>query len=305
MENDKEGKKVPSSFAVGVVALVFLAVGYQTAIFIHRAATVRIAADRDTPDTVFVYEQLPESPPSDKGSSLHGNVAAKSRRYVNKAGHHTDVAVSVRKNTARRSYECFEFDPNTATAEDFVRMGFSLRQAESICNYRLKGGRFWRKEDFAKSFVVADSVYRRLEPFIRIPKLDINRADSASFDALPGIGPWFAAKMVSYRNELKGYSYVEQLMDIYRFDEARFNAVKDFITISLPREYPLWTLPEDSLRLHPYIRSSAHGIVLFRENNPHSDYTLSALANAGVLNPEMAEKLSRCRIASGAGDDVQ
>ena len=42
------------SFITGVIALVFLIVGYQTALMIHNAAVVKITADRDVPDTVYV-----------------------------------------------------------------------------------------------------------------------------------------------------------------------------------------------------------------------------------------------------------
>jgi DNA uptake protein ComE-like DNA-binding protein len=49
--------------------------------------------------------------------------------------------------------------------------------------------------------------------------VDLNLADSAAFDALPGIGGWFASKMIEHRKALGGYSYKEQLMDIYRFDQ--------------------------------------------------------------------------------------
>lgn len=300
MGKDKEGKKVSASFATGVVALVFLAVGYQTALFIHSAAVVHIAAGRDTPDTVFIYSNeagfgranAHQSPENMADGLWRAQAPARKR------GHHTATAEAVRKNTATRSYESFPFDPNTASIEDLMRLGFSQKQAESIDRYRQKGGRFRRKEDFAKSYVVADSVYQRLEPFINIPKTDINTADSAAFDALPGIGPWFAAKMVSYRAELHGYSYPEQLMDIYRFDQEKFDALKDLIEVSPPEPYPLWTLPEDSLRKHPYIRSRAHGVVLFRQNNPPEALTVDALAHAGVLPPDLASKLTRCALAA-------
>lgn len=306
MGKDKEGKKVSASFSTGVVALVFLAVGYQTALFIHHAAVVHIASGRDTPDTVYVYETGDYAPqkPEIMADGLWGaqspnrRAPSKGQKVQRRKGKHTATAEAVRKNTATRSYECFEFDPNIVSVEDLMRLGFTEKQAQAICNYREKGGRFRRKEDFAKSYVVADSVYRRLEPYINIPKLDINKADSAAFDALPGIGPWFAAKMVSYRAELHGYSYPEQLMDIYRFDQEKFDGLKDLIEVSPPQPYALWTLPEDSLRKHPYIRSRAHGIVLFRQNNPPEALTVDALARAGVLPPDLAAKLSRCALAS-------
>ena len=198
--------------------------------------------------------------------------------------------------------ENFRFDPNTVSREDLCRLGFSEKQAASIVNYRLKGGRFRRKTDFAKSYVVADSVYRRLEPYIDIPRVDLNLADSAAFDALPGIGGYFASRMVEYREKLGGsYSYAEQLMDIWNFDREKYDALADLITVDSAhvRPYPMWSLPEDSLRLHPYIGTyAAHGIVLFRENNPPSAWSVGALERAGVLRREDASRLGRCSIAS-------
>ena len=129
----------------------------------------------------------------------------------------------------------------------------------------------------------------------RIPKVDLNTADSAAFDALPGIGPCYAARMVSYRRELGGYSYPEQLMDIWKFDREKYEGLSNLITVLKPYRYPLWTLPEDSLKLHPYIRShAAHGIVLFRQASPVSDWTVDRLVAAGILDPGQGAKLDRC-----------
>ena len=55
MENfKKDGRKLSASFVTGAVALVFLIIGYQSALFIHKASVARIIADRDNPDTVFI-----------------------------------------------------------------------------------------------------------------------------------------------------------------------------------------------------------------------------------------------------------
>ena len=185
--------------------------------------------------------------------------------------------------------------------EDLQRLGFSQKQAQSIINYRQAGGRFHRPSDFAKSFVVADSVYRRLEPYIQIPLLDINAADSTAFDQLLGIGPYYAAKMVEYREELKGYSYPEQLLDIWNFGQERLDGLKDLIEIGDSTPFSLWSLPEEELRGHPYIdRHAAHAIVLFRDNSPVEQWTVENLIKAGILDPENGTKLARCRIASPA-----
>lgn len=317
MEKKSPEKKVSgTTFKIGAIALTFLIIGYQAAVFIHRTAILRIESLRDSPDTVYitVAPRMPEPSTSGKprnpaivagagiaaGAGMGGSPASGPRKYadtVRRAAAHSPVVNRVRERS--RKAENFRFNPNTATVEELVRLGFSDKQAASIDNYRKKGGRFRRKEDFAKSFVVSDEIYRRLESFIDIPLTDINRADSAAFDALPGIGPYFAAKMVEQRRRLCGYSNPEQLLDIYNFGEDRYSKLKDLVCCSPPRPYPLWSLPADSLRLHPYIGgwAEARGIVRFRENSPPDSLSAEALGRAGVLPADKAERLARCLIA--------
>lgn len=283
-EKENSRGELQQSFLMGVIALVFLLVGYQTALLVHRAAIMKIAANRDEPDTVYIC------------------VPAKEETVTYKASSHTLRAQTVRGKLPYKSPQTFRFDPNTVSVEELCRLGFTRRQAESIDAYRRKGGRFHRKSDFAKSYVVSDSVYRRLEAYIDIPLVDINVADSAALDDLPGIGGWYASKIIEYRKLLGGYSYKEQLMDIYRFDQERYDKICDLIEIRSERVVPfeLWKLPADSLSRHPYIRNleTAKSIVLYRENAPRAKWTVDALEHAGVLLPDDASRLRRCIIAA-------
>ena len=313
---EKRSDRSSSVFKAGAVSLVFLVIGYQAALFINRAAILGIEAARDSPDTVYVVRHVTD-PSAKSAVSLAEEAYVRSRPGAG-SGAGGDVppdAVVVRTDTFRREaehsprilearerkrrVESFEFDPNTVSVEDLVRLGFSAKQARSIANYRLKGGRFRRRSDFARSFVVSDSIYRRLEPYIMIPKVDINTADSAEFDALPGIGPYFAAKMVEYRAELGGYSSPRQLIDIYNFGEERYAGLKDLVCCPQPEPSRPWPPPPDSLRLHPYIRSwrAANAIVLYRRNNPADSLSVEGIAAAGILPPEDASRLALCRIA--------
>lgn len=302
----KDSKRPSESFILGVVALVFLIIGYQTAMFVYRAAVTKIAANRDEPDTVYVYEQRTDNVEytgAERGHSVETaeNTVAPVRKTVRKNAGHTPRAEAVRQNLPRRKVESFRFDPNTVTEDELCRLGFSPKQARSIINYRRKGGHFRRKSDFADSYVVSDSIYRRLEPYIDIPLLDLNLADSAAFDMLPGIGGWFASKMVEYRQQLKGYSHKEQLMEIWKFDRQKYGALEDLVTVAPEHiaPYPLWTYPADSLRKHPYIRNyeTARAIVLYRENTSPDQWSVEKLSAAGILSESAAEKLSRCVIA--------
>lgn len=319
MSDDKKGRKLSPSFVTGAIALAFLAVGYQTALFVHRAAALKILSDETVPDTVYVAvdeavaaagqtvgSEVPVSGKSDVQLSGKSGASKNARQQVpdkktvlaRKQGVRPEAAAAVAAAIAPRTYENFRFNPNVVSVNDLRRLGFSLKQAESIDNYRKKGGKFRRKEDFAKSYVVADSVYRRLEKYIDIPLLDINRADSAEFDALPGIGGYFAAKMVEYRSRLGGYSCKEQLMEIYHLDNEKYSRFSDLITVGESRPFRLWTMPADSLKLHPYIRNwkTANAIVLYRDNNPRELWTVEGLRKAGILDDAAAARLSRCRI---------
>lgn len=288
--------KTSESFITGVIAIVFLIVGYQTAMFVYRASVMKIISNRDHPDTVYIYQQVEPAVPDAPQS---GQTAVKVKRQ---SSAHSPVAEAVRRAPACRKVESFSFNPNTATVEELCRLGFSQKQAQSIENYRAKGGRFNRKEDFAKSFVVSDSIFRRLQPYIDIPLTDLNLADSAAFDALPGVGGWFAKKMIEHREALGGYSYKEQLMDIYKFTQEKYMALEDLVTVSdeYVTPYPLWTLPLDSLRRHPYIKDyeTARSIVLYRENSDKEDMTVEGLLKSGILTPDSADRLSRCKIRS-------
>ncbi len=291
--SETKKSRLSESFIIGFIAIIFLLVGYQTSLFIHRAAVTQIAANRDYPDTVFVYrEQAPVSA-TEEETDIPLPVIETVERHNSS---HSPRAEAVRKNAPRPQSKPFRFDPNTVSVEDLCRLGFSIKQAESIDNYRKKGGKFRRKEDFAKSYVVSESVYERLEDYIDIPLVDLNLADSTAFDALPGIGGWFAAKMIEYRNKLGGYTCIEQLLEIYRFDQDKFDALSDLVCVRNPVYYPLWSLPVDSLKLHPHIRNyeTAKAIILFRDNNDPRDWSVHNLCAAGIISEKDAMRLARC-----------
>ena len=296
-------KAVPKkSFIIGAIALLFLIIGYETALFIHRAAVERIVSLRERPDTVYVYIQGEEEIRSASGLGMtKGGLGMTERKRAERS----EVAEGVISKYSPRRVESFRFNPNTVSVEDLQRLGFSEKQAASIDKYRQKGGVFHRKEDFAKSYVVADSVYQRLAPYISIPKLDINKADSAAFTTLPGIGKYFAGKMVEYRTRLGGYTFPEQLMDIYHFDREKYDGLKDLITCSSPKPYPLWTLPEDELAKHPYIgRYAARAIVLYRNNTPPEQCSAEGIVKAGIIPEEYAGRFIKCFNKSARPDST-
>lgn len=160
--------------------------------------------------------------------------------------------------------ELFFFDPNTASAQELLMLGLKPWQARNLIKYRIHGGEFRKPEDLGKINGISAKLYKRLMPYIRIDQelfmpaakiaekdpyepvytskdtfprqrkigigetIDISTADTSSLKTVPGIGSYFARKIVYYRNELGGYVSVNQLDEINDFpkDSKKFLAVK-------------------------------------------------------------------------------
>ncbi len=63
----------------------------------------------------------------------------------------------------------FMFNPNTIPLDSLQMLGFTQRQAQSVLNYRNKGGKFRVKKDFSKLYVVDSAMYCSLEEYLLLP----------------------------------------------------------------------------------------------------------------------------------------
>jgi competence protein ComEA len=62
-------------------------------------------------------------------------------------------------------------------------------------------------------------------------QININTADMTLLDTLPGIGPSTAQKIIDYRDVNGPFSSPEELMNVSGIGEAKYNQVKDAITV--------------------------------------------------------------------------
>jgi len=61
--------------------------------------------------------------------------------------------------------------------------------------------------------------------------ININTADEATLDSLPGIGASKAKNIIAYRESNGGFKSVEELMQIEGIKEGVYNKIKDMITV--------------------------------------------------------------------------
>ena len=102
--------------------------------------------------------------------------------------------------------------------------------------------------------------------------IEINMADTADFEKLPQIGPFFAKRIHKYRNLLGGFYSKNQLREVYGMDSARFTQFENFILIdtSLIIKKNINSIKEEELRKHPYISYKLASVICnYRHQHGH------------------------------------
>ncbi len=217
------------------------------------------------------------------------------------------------------------FDPNTADSAMLVRLGLHPRLARRICRYRAAGGRFRHARDLARIYGMDTAALRRLSPYIRIAaapganpsfrkprplekshyaytpypsrklprgrQLDLNAADSAELLRVPGVGPYFARRIVRYRQRLGGFVSPEQLREIPNLPDS----VQTWFRVTASkaqRPLRLNTATFRELLRHPYLNyEQVKAIVNYRERQGALQ-TLQELSLSEAFTPVDLERLT-------------
>ena len=195
----------------------------------------------------------------------------------------------------------FKFDPNSVSYNDLIDLGFTTFAASNLINYRDKGGTFNSKADVKKIYGVDSLLFLRVQAYIEIsPKtvkpviIDLNRADSAQFTLLEGIGPVYASRICKFRNRLGGYVSVMQLKEVYQFPEETYNTIVNKLEVDLScvKKINVNFADLSELKKHPYCNYAyARRIIDYRSGKGYIDSVQQLLADS-VIPPQVYEKLS-------------
>ena len=172
-------------------------------------------------------------------------------------------------------------DLNTAVYDDFLAVGFSKKQAKTICNYRNKGGVFYSKNDLLKIYGISQKQFEMLTPYVfvesnirkikksksnytkpnftknyrdTIQPVEINTATPHDLMKIKGIGEFRAQKIIEYREKLGGFYNVLQLQEVYSIDSNLVATLKDWCYVDTSRivKINLNTAQFTDLQSHPY-----------------------------------------------------
>lgn len=200
-------------------------------------------------------------------------------------------------------------DINSASAPQLASLGFTPKQVKAIMAYRGKGGEFQSETDVRKVYGLTDSQWRQIQPRLFFSKsaskkapqqysqvpLELNTADSAQLVALYKIGPAMAHRILEYRSRLHGFVSLDQLKEIYGFDEDILYDLKGKIRID-PNKAVRWnlnTVEKETLQGHPYFKYKlSNAIVNYR--NQHGPFLqLTDLKKIVLVNDSIYRNITQ------------
>jgi competence protein ComEA len=177
------------------------------------------------------------------------------------------------------------FDPNEYTEADWLALGLSQKQTDVVLKFSSRGLK--SNDDLKKIFVIPTELFDLIKDSTYYPVhqsakkfdeptkkefilVEINSAESDQLKTIPGIGDYFAAKIIEYRLKLGGFTSKEQLLEIWNFSPEKYEDIKDKIVLN-PKNVErinINTATIDELKSHPYISYKvANSIVKMRLAN--------------------------------------
>jgi len=164
----------------------------------------------------------------------------------------------------------FTFDPNVVGLDEWIQLGIPAKTAQTIVNYRNKGGQFRTPADIYKIWGMKKELADSLLPYIRIKfesprvlnshksssivyrpsssihslrlprvmrgsrvsRLEVNTATATEWETLPGIGKVLAARIIKFREKLGSFTSVEDIGKTYGISDTVFQTIKPFLYLA-------------------------------------------------------------------------
>lgn len=180
-----------------------------------------------------------------------------------------------------KKYRLLTFDPNTYNVNDWMRIGFSEKQAESIIRYKNSiGGKFKSKEDLKKCYVISTVKYQELESYIKLPSQNIENTsnikvlqisnekkdiNTASFNDINSVieNEIITKRILSFRKGLGGFVSMEQIKDVYDITSEMVSKIFESFVLNPSQvlKINLQTASEEDLHKHIYLRKYKNKII--------------------------------------------
>ena len=236
-----------------------------------------------------------------------------------KEAHKELVAIKKEKKKSKKRNSTSKFkkltqklDPNEFLLDDWMRMGLSKKQADIVLNFSVRGLK--SNDDLKKIFVFPEKLFYLIKDSLVYPVqkdyqlskdrfeekpilklvVEINSATQVDLEKIPGIGPYFADKIIEYRIKLGGFVSKNQLLEIWKFDAEKLSSIDKYIILddSFITKINVNSISFDDLKDHPYFSYKvANSIVKMREVSGSYE-NVNEIGKSMLINEELLDKLT-------------
>lgn len=203
------------------------------------------------------------------------------------------------------------FNPNEYLLKDWMALGLSMKQSQSVINFIQRG--IHSNKDLEKIYVMPAEVFSlikdstfypqkektenkkyEVDTLFKVELLDINLASKEDLIQLKGIGEFYAKQIIKYREELGGFIFIEQLLEVWKMRLETYQMVTPHITLNIHNieKININTCTIDVLKKHPYLDYyQANSLIKMRMQREKFSEIIEIL-DSKLINEEEFERIS-------------
>ena len=230
-------------------------------------------------------------------------------RFESKRLSNTEKKAKPRKKGKKYFPPKSRFNPNDYSLDDWMALGLSVKQSQAILNFVQRG--IYSNSALEKIYVMPTEVYdlikdstfyeKQITEFTvikdsvvkPIPLLEINSASKEDLIELNGVGEFYAKQILKYKNELGGFVFIEQLLEVWKMRLETYEKLLPQLSIDTNKikKINVNTCSLEDLRSHPYLDYyQANSIIKMRmQKDGYNE--LQEILESKLINEEEFQRL--------------
>ena len=214
----------------------------------------------------------------------------------------------------KNKLKIYPFNPNYLTDVKAYKLGMSVEEINRLLSFRSQGKFINSALQFKQVTGVRSTLLDSIEPYFKFPDwvrqrqnsektnkkykkykvYDINLATAKDLQLIYGVGEKLSDRIINYRKKIQGFTYEEQLLEIYGLDSVIVERIKEKFKILSPPDIKKQKLQEITLQeliKIPYVDYDLASLLIFLRTQNDS-LTVSMLYDFSTIDSLTIHKLN-------------